>query len=96
MLQNRVDAKKIKNHEVAPIVSVHKDSYIITNGSEYIHAELPGNQLYNSDSPTDLPTGGDWVYADFYDNDIHAIIYNLFPRKTQLKRKATGKLVDFQ
>jgi ribosome biogenesis GTPase len=57
---------------------------------------LSGNLLYSSESASDLPTTGDWVYSDFYDNDTHAVIYGVFPRKTLLKRKAAGKLVDFQ
>jgi len=61
-----------------------------------IFAELSGNLLYCSESASDLPTTGDWVYADFYDDDSHAIIYGVLPRKTLLKRKAAGKQVDFQ
>ena len=67
--QSRADADKIKTHEVARIVSVHKESYIITNDLEEVFAELSGSLLYNSDSSLDLPTVGDWVYADFYDDD---------------------------
>ncbi|MCW8945243.1 MAG: ribosome small subunit-dependent GTPase A, partial [Sedimenticola sp.] len=51
---------------------------------------------YTADSPTDLPTTGDWVYADFYDDHTHAIIHGVMPRKTLLRRKTAGKLVDFQ
>ncbi len=94
--KNRVDDEMIAAHGVARIVSVHKDSYTITKGGEEIFAELSGNLLYNTESASDLPTTGDWVYADFYDDDTHAIIYGVFPRKTLLKRKAAGKLVDFQ
>lgn len=92
----RVDEKKIAAHGVARVVSVHKDSYTITKGGEEIFAELSGNLLYSTESASDLPTTGDWVYVDFYDNDTHAIIYDVFPRRTLLKRKAAGKLVDFQ
>ena len=52
--------------------------------------------LYGADSPGDLPTTGDWVYANFYEDDSHAIIHGLLPRKSLLKRKTAGKLVDFQ
>jgi ribosome biogenesis GTPase len=68
----------------------------VTKGGEETFAELSGNLLYSSESASDLPTTGDWVYSDFYDNDTHAVIYGVFPRKTLLKRKAAGKLVDFQ
>ena len=94
--QTRVDADKIKLHEVARIVSVHKESYIITNALEDVFAELSGSLLFNSDSASHLPTVGDWVYADFYDENTHAIIHGVMPRKTLLKRKAVGKLIDFQ
>jgi ribosome biogenesis GTPase len=94
--KSRVDDEKIAAHGIARVVSVHKDSYTVTKGGDEIFAELSGNLLYCSESASDLPTTGDWVYADFYDNDTHAIIYGVFPRKTLLKRKTAGKLVDFQ
>ena len=94
--KNRVDDEKIAIHDVARIVSVHKNSFSVTKGGEEIFAELSGNLLYGAESSSDLPTTGDWVYADFYDDDSHAIIYGVFPRKTLLKRKAAGKQIDFQ
>ena len=94
--KSRADDEKSAAHGVARIVSVHKDSYTVTNGGEEIFAELSGNLLYCCESASELPTTGDWVHADFYDNDTHAIIYGVFPRKTLLKRKTAGKLVDFQ
>ena len=83
-------------HEIARVISVHKDSYIISQGEQDIFAELSGNLLYSAQSSLNLPTTGDWVYADFYDNDSHAIIHDIIPRKTLLKRKTAGKVVDFQ
>lgn len=94
--KSRVDDEKIAAHGIARVVSVHKDSYTVTKGGEEIFAELSGNLLYGTESASDLPTTGDWVYADYYDDDTHAIIYGVFPRKTLLKRKTAGKLVDFQ
>jgi len=94
--KNRVDDKQIAAHGVARVVSVHKDSYTVTKGGEEIFAELSGNLLYCAESVINLPTTGDWVYANFYDDDTHAIIVAVFPRKTLLKRKTAGKLVDFQ
>ena len=91
-----MDEEKSAAHGVARVVSVHKDSYTVTKGGGDIFAELSGNLLYCAESASDLPTTGDWVYADFYDDDTHAIIYGVFPRKTLLKRKTAGKLVDFQ
>lgn len=94
--ESQLDADKLAVHEVARVLSVHKDSYIISNGNRDVFAELTGSFLYVATSATDFPTVGDWVYADFYDDDTHAIIHNVIPRKTILKRKTAGKLVDFQ
>ena len=94
--KSRADDEMIASHGVARIVSVHKDSYTVTQGEAVVFAELSGNLLYSSESAIDLPTVGDWVYSDFFDDNTHAIIYGLFPRKTLLKRKTPGKQVDFQ
>ena len=95
-VQSQLDASLAIAHEIARVVSVHRDRYTVFNGSQEAFAELSGNFLYSADSATDLPTTGDWVYADFYDEDTHAIIHGMLPRKTLLKRKAAGKQVDFQ
>ncbi len=93
---SQADPAKIAAHEVARVVSVHKDSYTITKGQGEVFAELAGNLYYTANSSSDLPTTGDWVYANFYDDDSHAIIHGILPRKTLLQRKTSGKLVDFQ
>ncbi|CZF78426.1 Putative ribosome biogenesis GTPase RsgA [Grimontia celer] len=94
--ESRIDESKAANHGIARVVSVHKNSYTVTKGGEEVFSELSGNLLYGAESSNDLPTTGDWVYADFYDDDSHAIIYGVFPRKTLLKRKAPGKQIDVQ
>lgn len=94
--EDRVDAEMIVAHDLARVVSVHRDSYVITRGNGEVFAELSGTLSHTADSVSDLPTTGDWVYADFYEDDTHAIIHGVIARKTLLKRKTAGKLVDFQ
>jgi ribosome biogenesis GTPase len=94
--RSRVDVEKMAAHEIARVISVHKDSYVITKGQGTALAELSGNLFYTARSPSDLPTTGDWIYADFYDDDSHAIIHGVVARKTLLKRKTAGKLIEFQ
>lgn len=93
---SRVDTGMVAVHEVARVISVHKDSYIVTKGFEEVFAEISGNLSYTAISTSDFPTTGDWVYVDFYDDDTLAIIHGVIPRKTLLKRKTPGKLVDYQ
>lgn len=94
--RSQIDASQAAAHEVARVVAVHRDSYVVSRGAGEIFAECSGNLLYAAASPLDLPTTGDWVYADFYDEDSLAIIHGVLPRKTLLKRKTAGKQVDFQ
>jgi len=94
--QTKINQEQSAQHEIARVISVHKDSYLISKGGINVFAELTGKLLYSSDSPMDFPTTGDWVYADFYDQDSHAIIHDILPRKTLIKRKTSGKNVDFQ
>ena len=93
--QQETDDKRAA-HDIARVLAVHKDSYTITKGDGYCFAECAGNLLYNAATPLDLPTTGDWVYTDFYDDDTHAVIHGVLPRKTVIKRKTAGKLVEFQ
>lgn len=94
--RNQLDVDLNAAHDIARIISVHRDSYVVTKGQGEAIAELAGNLYYATDTALQLPTTGDWVYADFYDDDTHAIIHGLIPRKTLLKRKTAGKSVDFQ
>ena len=95
-VEDHIDAEKIKNHQIARVVSVQKDSYLVTNGGDDIFSELTGKLMYSINSSIDLPTTGDWVYVDFYDNDSHAIIHDVISRKSLIKRKSSGKQIDFQ
>ena len=94
--RDQADIESTNKHELARVAAVHRDSWVVTKGDAEVFAECSGNLLYTSDSPLDMPTTGDWVYADFYENDAHAIIHGILPRKTVLKRKTAGKRVDFQ
>ena len=94
--ESKLDLQKSAAHCIARVVSVQKDSYTVTKGGADIFAELSGRLMYSTESASELPTTGDWVYVDFFDDDTHAIIYGVLPRKTLLKRKSAGKLVDFQ
>jgi ribosome biogenesis GTPase len=86
----------IANFEVARVVAVHKDSYSISNGEVDVLAELVGKIIFSASSPIDYPAVGDWVFANYYDENTFAIIHEVLPRKSLLKRKTPGKKVDFQ
>ncbi len=93
--QDLLSERDESSYKLARVVAVHKESYLISQGEGEAFAELSGKVLYTADSVLQLPTVGDWVFADFYDEE-HAIIHELIPRRTLLKRKTPGKSIDFQ
>ena len=94
--KDNVDPADLEKFNLARVVAVHKDSYLISSGEHDISAELIGKMLFNADSPLDYPAVGDWVLASFYDENTFSIIHKILPRRSLLKRKTPGKKVDFQ
>lgn len=95
-LQETVAPESLEQFDLARVVAVHKDCYTISNGEMDVLAELLGKIIFSASSPVDYPAVGDWVLANFYDEDTFAIIHEILPRKSLLKRKTPGKRVDFQ
>jgi ribosome biogenesis GTPase len=93
---SRIDKDKLRDYQLARVTAVDKDSFIITGESGECRAELTGKLLYAAGSPLDYPTVGDWVYARYFDDDSFAVIHELIPRRTLLKRKTSGKEIDIQ
>lgn len=94
--KDKIDSAKLKDFKIARVISVNKDSYIIKYNGKDIFAEITGKLMFRADSPLDYPTVGDWVYAQFLDEDSFAIIDEIIPRKSFLKRKTSGKKIEFQ
>jgi ribosome biogenesis GTPase len=94
--QDNVDPVDLERFDIARVMAVHKDSYIIHNGENDVFAELVGKMLFSAASPIDFPAVGDWVLATFYDKDSFSIIHKVLPRKSLIKRKTPGKRIDFQ
>jgi len=93
---DRIDPTKLIDHQIARVITVNKDSYTINNGEGDVSAEITGKLMFSADSPLDYPATGDWVIAQYYDKNSFAIISEIVPRKTVLKRKTSGKKIEFQ
>jgi ribosome biogenesis GTPase len=81
---------------LARITRVDRSRYLVRNENSEIQAELTGQLLYSSESNQDLPCVGDWVFVQYYNDGEIAIVHELFPRKTFLRRKSAGKKIDYQ
>ncbi len=93
---DRIDPTKLIDHQIARVITVHKDRYTINNGKVDVSAEVTGKLMFSADSSLDYPATGDWVIAQYYDNNSFAIISEIVTRKSVLKRKTSGKNIEFQ
>jgi len=80
----------------ARVSAVYRDNYHIINEIGEVNGELSGKYLFSVESSTDYPCVGDWVLAQYINNDSSAIIHKIFPRRSCLRRKAAGKKIDYQ
>lgn len=81
---------------VARVTAVDRDQYLIRNEQGEVPAELTGRFVYTCESRTDLPCVGDWVRVRYCDGGTHASIHDILPRRSFLRRKSSGKSVEFQ
>ncbi|MBI5021003.1 MAG: ribosome small subunit-dependent GTPase A [Ignavibacteriales bacterium] len=81
---------------VARITRVDRERYLVRNENDEVQAEPTGKLLFFTDSNQDFPCVGDWVFVQYYNDGTLAIIHELLPRKTFLRRKSAGNTVDYQ
>jgi len=81
---------------VARITRVDRDRYLVRNELSEVQAELTGKMLFSAESSQDLPCVGDWVLVQYHNDGDFAIIHELLPRKTFVRRKSAGKDIDYQ
>ncbi|MFH0782658.1 MAG: ribosome small subunit-dependent GTPase A [Pseudomonadota bacterium] len=86
----------LTGRDIARISAVDRGAYLIRNLTREVPAELAGKFSFQVESRNDLPCVGDWVTVQYHNNDTEAIIHEVFPRRTFLRRKSAGEKVDFQ
>ena len=85
-----------EGRDFARISAVDRGSYLIRNPTGEVPAELAGKFYFQIESSIELPCVGDWVTVQYHNDDTVAIIHEVFPRKTFLRRKTAGRKVDIQ
>jgi ribosome biogenesis GTPase len=95
-LKERLEESQQQKFSLARISTVNKNNYLIQNEETEIPAEITGKILYEAETNLDLPTVGDWVSVEYFNQNTFAIIHSILPRKTLLKRKVAGKEIEYQ
>ncbi|MDZ4200421.1 MAG: GTPase RsgA, partial [Kiritimatiellia bacterium] len=81
---------------LARVTAVDRGAFLVRNQDTETVAELAGKFRFAVESAIDLPCVGDWVCVQRPASDGPAVIHGIVPRKTFLRRKRPGKMVDFQ
>ncbi|MBK9643309.1 MAG: ribosome small subunit-dependent GTPase A [Saprospiraceae bacterium] len=85
----------LENFEIGRVISEHRERYIIKTINGEFEAEITGNMRFNAKNRTDFPAVGDWVTLTTYESDF-AIIHNILPRFSTIKRQAIGQFGEVQ
>jgi ribosome biogenesis GTPase len=94
--QERLAERQQPDGRVARVSAIDRGACLIRNEAGEVPAELSGRLRFSAESPVDLPCVGDWVIADYHNAGTSAIVHEVLPRRTFLRRKCAGKNVDFQ
>jgi ribosome biogenesis GTPase / thiamine phosphate phosphatase len=94
--QNKRSEMQRPDCNVARVTAVHRDSCLVRNDDCEVLAELAGSFVYSAESSIDLPSVGDWALVQYHNANTLAIIHDLLPRKSFLRRKTPGKRIEYQ
>lgn len=86
------DRNKLKSggFSVARVVVEYKGAYKIRNANGAYFAKITGKQMFKASSREDYPAVGDWVAITELGAG-RAVIHEVLPRRTMIKRKYSGK-----
>lgn len=74
----------------ARVISQEEGIYKIQSGTAVKSAEISGKYRYETQTVSDYPAVGEYVFAMWPQDDSNAFIAGLFPRKSCFIRKAAG------
>jgi len=81
---------ELTNSSVARVIAEHKEAYKVKNANGEYLAKITGKQMFNARKREDYPAVGDWVAITELDKE-RAVIHDILPRKTMLKKKYSDK-----
>jgi ribosome biogenesis GTPase / thiamine phosphate phosphatase len=96
---DKLEKLRIENNldgfEIGRIFAEHKELYIARTANDEFQAEITGFMRFNAKSRIDFPAVGDWVALTTYDSGF-AIIHEILPRFSLIKRQAVGQIGEVQ
>ena len=80
----------------ARITRVDRDRYLVRNDEREVQAEPTGRLLFSAVSAEEIPCVGDWALVQYYNEGSLAIIHDVLPRRSFLRRKSAGRKLEYQ
>jgi ribosome biogenesis GTPase len=94
--QDRLGELHKPGRVAARLTAVNRDGYLVRNEVREVPAELAGSFVFSTEPGTGFPAVGDWAMVQYHNSDTLAIIHDLFPRRSSLRRKTPGRKIDYQ
>lgn len=87
---------RAEKKSVARVAAVDRDQLLLLGEAGPFHAKLSGRYIYESESASERPCVGDWVCVEIPEQGQLGLVHKVFNRRTCLRRKAAGELVEYQ
>jgi ribosome biogenesis GTPase len=81
---------------VARVVAVDRDQLLLVDQTGHFRAKVAGRYLHHHHLSQELPCVGDWVCVERQPGDDFGVIHALVERRTSLRRKAAGNVMEHQ
>jgi ribosome biogenesis GTPase len=87
--------RNLTTFEIGRVTVEHRERYIVKTEKSEFEAEITGNMRFTAQSRQDFPAVGDWVAISVFDANF-AIIHQILPRFSTIKRQAVGNVSEIQ
>lgn len=94
--ETKAQEKGLSEQRLARVVAVDREQLLLRDESGEFRAKLAGRFIHTTGHSIDFPSIGDWVCIHYSSSDMFAIIHDVIPRKSFLRRKAAGDTVEYQ
>lgn len=81
---------------IARVAAVDRDQLLLVDQTGPFRARLAGSYRYRHLPSHELPCVGDWVCVDRQPTDGFGVVHALLERRTSLRRKTTGNVIEHQ
>ncbi len=81
---------------LARVAAVDRDQFLLVDQDGNFRAKLAGRYLHHHHRSQELPCVGDWGCVEKQSGDGLGVIHALLERRTLLRRKSVGNVMDYQ